>query len=81
VFRGVCAFQGLHGLESTSEAIRALLEIAMRDTKTLDDAFRRAAWRTGVRGGAKKLTQKVQAKLDEAVREALGVPDSEIVRG
>lgn len=71
VYREVCVFKALHRIDSTSEAIRALVEIALRDTQQLDAAFRRAAWRTGVKDGANKLREK----LDKAVAEALGVAD------
>lgn len=69
VAKQVYAFQYEHKMESPSVAIRALVEIALRDVRELDTAIRRAAWREAVRGGSKKLREKI----DAAVADALGV--------
>ncbi len=77
VFAQCVEFQRQHHMESPSEAIRALVEIALRDTIPLDVAFRRAAWRTGVKSARLKLREK----MDAAVAECLGVSDSELAQG
>lgn len=74
VFRSVCQFQALHGMESPSDAIRALLDLALRDARPIDQAVMRAAWRNGVRNGASWLRDEI----DRAVQKALGVTDAEI---
>lgn len=74
VFRAICAFQQQHEMENPSEAIRVLLDIAMRDTVALDAAYRRAAWRAGIRRGAFRLREK----LDEAVADALGITPEDL---
>lgn len=73
VFRSVCEFQALHRMDSPSDAIRALLDLALRDVQPIDQAVMRAAWRTGVRNGASRLRDE----MDLAVQKALGVTDAE----
>lgn len=67
-------FQRKHLMENPSDAIRALLEIALRDVGQLDEAFRRAAWHTGV----KKSRLVLQKKMDALIADCLGLTDTEI---
>lgn len=74
MWRSVCRFQALHSIESPSDAIRALLELALRDSQPLDAAVMRAAWRTGIRGGVSKLREE----MDRVIAKSLGLSDAEI---
>lgn len=72
VVKKVYAYQYENGMESPSVAIRALLEIALRDIVSLDAALRRAAWRESVKAGGKRLREEI----DTAVARALGAGDA-----
>jgi hypothetical protein len=67
-WREVLAFQLNNGLESPSQAVRVMIDIALQ-SKQLDEAFRRAAWREGTRKAARRLREE----MDAAVARALGV--------
>lgn len=77
VVKQVYEFQYSNGMESPSVAIRALLEVALRDVRQLEEALRRAAWREATRGATKHLREKI----DKAVAECLGAGDSPVTRG
>lgn len=71
VIEQVYKFQYEHGMDSPSTAIRALLEIALRDLRTLEAALSRSAWRESTRRASKKLREEV----DKAVARSLGAID------
>lgn len=77
VVKQVYEFQYQNGMESPSVAIRALLELALKDVKSLEEALRRAAWRESTRGAAKRLREE----MDAAVARCLGAGDSPTTRG
>ena len=77
VVKKVYEFQYQNGMESPSVAIRALLEIALRDVKELEEALRRAAWRESTRNASKRLREEI----DDAVARCLGAGDASTTRG
>lgn len=77
VVKQVYEFMYQNGMESPSVAIRALLEIALRDIRELEEALRRAAWRESTRNASKKLREEI----DAAVARCLGAGDAPATRG
>jgi len=53
-------FRILNEIETPSAAIRALMEIGMRDAQPLEQAWMKAAWAEGHKAGAKKFRDELE---------------------
>lgn len=57
-------FRILNSIETPSAAIRAAVEVALRDTEAIESTWRKAAWSEGHKAGAKAFREKLDKALE-----------------